>query len=68
MKRLVDHSLRLGLDEATYQYVDEIYKKRKEIISTTSRNDVLVELIQNGILVHEGKINLEEEFHGEKSK
>ncbi len=68
MKRLVDHSLRLGLDDATYQYVEEIYQERKIIIPTTSRNDVLVELILNGLLVHEGKIKLDDEFHGEKSK
>lgn len=59
MKRLMDHSVRLGLDKATYEYVDEIYKERKKIIPTTSRNDILVELIQNGILVNEGKVKLD---------
>ena len=59
MKRLIDHSVRLGLDKATYEYVDKIYKERKKIISTTSRNDILVELIQNGILVNEGKVKLD---------
>ena len=59
MRRLMDHSVRLGLDKATYEYVDKIYKERKKIISTTSRNDILVELIQNGILVNEGKVKLD---------
>lgn len=68
MKRLVDHSLRLGLDNVTYQYVEEIFRERKTIIPTTSRNDVLVELILNGLLVHEGKIKLDDEFYKEKSK
>lgn len=68
MKRLVDHSLRLGLDDATYQYIEEIYQERKKIISTTSRNDVLVELILNGLLVHEGKVKLDDEFYSEELK
>lgn len=67
MKRLVDHSLRLGLDNATYQYVEEIYQERKKIISTISKNDILVELILNGLLVEKGKIKLEDEIYEEKS-
>lgn len=59
MKRLVDHKLRLGLDDATYNYVEEIYQDKKLFVQKISRNDILVELIQNGILVYEGKIKFD---------
>lgn len=61
MKRLVDHSLRLGLDEDIYQLIEKILRDRKSIIPSTSRNDILVELIQNGILVEQGKVKLLDE-------
>ena len=42
MKRLVDHKLRLGLDDATFLWVEEIYEKKKGAVPITIKNEVIV--------------------------
>lgn len=59
MKRLVDHKLRLGLDDATFLWVEEIYEKKKGAVPSTTKNDVLVELIRKGLLVETGRVKLD---------